>query len=84
MGFILKKIYEETGKHTLAHQLAYSTHPLASTTTYSPSARNVEERRPEEILMAFTMMEIMIMFSSRNGLLRTPIKGLRKQCKPPP
>ena len=24
MGFILKKIYEETGKHTLAHQLAYS------------------------------------------------------------
>ena len=61
-------------------------HPpaCANTTTYSPSARNVEERRPEEILMAFTMMEIMIMFSSRNGLLRTPIKGLRKQCKPPP
>ena len=58
--------------------------PAACKYTVTRTLKMWMEWRPKEILMAFTMMEIMIMFSSRNRLLRTPIKGLRKQCKPPP
>ena len=80
--FMTKPVSTPRPAHQLARPPAL---PLANNTLLLTRtlARNVEWR-PEEILMAFTMMEIMIMFSSRNGLLRTPIKGLRKQCKPPP